>query len=93
HHDIEPNTTMAFIGTTLIIIGAIISLVFGLILLVKAFQTSILWGLGYFFIPLVSLIFIIVHWDEAKDPFLKGLLAIPFIVIGLLLLPEQYINQ
>ena len=73
---------MAFLGPLLLAIGAIIAIVFGLQLLFVAFRTSILWGLGYLFVPFVSLIFVIVHWDDAKKPFLRGLLAIPFILLG-----------
>ena len=80
---------MEILGFALIIIGAIIAVVFGIQLLILAFRTSILWGLGYIFVPFVSLIFIIVHWDDAKTPFLRGLIAIPFYVIGILLLPHQ----
>jgi uncharacterized membrane protein len=79
---------MEILGYGLIIIGAVISLIFGIQLLVLAFRTSILWGLGYLFVPFVALIFIVVHWDEAKTPFLRSLLAIPFCIVGIILLPH-----
>ena len=78
---------MEFISISLFIVGAIISFIYGLQLLVTAFQTSILWGLGYIFIPFVSLIFIVFHWSEAKKPFLRGLIGIPFILLGAILAP------
>lgn len=78
---------MEILGIILLVIGAVIGLVFGIQLLILAFRTSILWGLGYIFIPFVSLIFVIVHWNEAKTPFLRCLLAIPFYVAGVLLMP------
>lgn len=84
---------MEIIGLMLIGIGAIIAMIYGIILMVKSFQVSIWWGLGYIFIPLVSLIFIIVHWQVAKDPFLKSLIAIPFIILGMILLPESTFSQ
>lgn len=74
-------------------IATLISLIYGIILLIRAFQVSVLWGLGYLFIPFVSLVFIIVHWQTAKDPFLKSLLAIPFMIVGVLLLPEGTFDQ
>lgn len=80
---------MEALGLSCIAIGVIIALVFGIILLIKAFQESILWGLGYIFVPFVSLVFIIMHWDKAKSPFLKGLIAIPFYAIGIALMPTQ----
>lgn len=78
---------MELLSIALILIGALISIVFGIQLLITAFQTSILWGLGYMFVPFVSLIFIIVHWADAKKPFLRGLIAIPFLLLGAMLAP------
>jgi hypothetical protein len=59
--------------------------VFGVILLVKAFQTSVLWGLGYIFVPFVSLIFVVLHWQETKKPFLYLLAGSAIMVVGLVL--------
>lgn len=73
---------MGILGFILLVIGALIMIVFGIQLLIAAFKTSVLWGLGYLFVPFVSLIFVIVHWDVAKTPFLRGLIGIPFYAIG-----------
>jgi hypothetical protein len=87
---------MEIISFICIAIAIIISLIYGIALVIKAFQVSVLWGLGYLFVPFVSLIFIVVHWQIAKDPFLKSLLAIPFLIVAMLLLPEgtlEHYNQ
>lgn len=81
---------MELLSIALLLTGALISIIFGIQLLITAFQTSILWGLGYIFVPFVSLIFVIVHWAEAKKPFLRGLIGVPFIVLGAILAPENY---
>lgn len=78
---------MEILGMVMLGIGAIIGLIFGIQLLIIAFQQSILWGLGYLLIPFVSLIFIVIHWDKARTPFLRCLLSIPLYVIGFMLLP------
>ena len=80
---------MEILALIFIVIGSLIALVYGIILLVKAFQVSILWGLAYLLIPFAALVFIIVHWEVAKKPFLMSLLSIPFIVIGLILAPDM----
>lgn len=72
-----PNLGIVFIG-----IGAIISLFFGIQLLVIAFRASVLWGLGYLFVPIVGLIFILTHWSDTKKPFLYSLLAVPLFIAG-----------
>lgn len=46
-----------------------------LIILVTAFKESVLWGLGFLFVPFVSLIFIIKHWSETRKPFLVQVAA------------------
>ena len=56
--------------TALLILGGILSIVGGIWLLVVAFQTSVWWGLGSLLLPFVSLIFVIMHWQVAKKPFL-----------------------
>lgn len=78
---------MQIVSFSLILVGLIIAFVFGIQLIIIAFRASILWGLGYLFVPFVSLIFIALHWDETKTPFLRGLLAIPCLVAGVLLAP------
>ena len=57
-------------GTLLVILGGIAMFVGGIWLLVEAFKESVLWGLGSIFIPFVSLVFVIMHWDVSKTPFL-----------------------
>jgi hypothetical protein len=76
---------MGAIGLVLAGIGGIVMLVFGVILLVKAFQTSVLWGLGYVFVPFVSLIFVILYWQETKKPFLYLLAGSAVMTVGLVL--------
>ena len=74
--------TMTVIGGILLFIGVVIALIFGIQLLILAFKESVLWGLGYIFVPFVGLIFVIMFWDKTKGPFLKLLIAIPFYIIG-----------
>ncbi|MDF3059508.1 MAG: hypothetical protein K0R17_3723 [Rariglobus sp.] len=80
---------MEVLSIALVAIGAIIALIFGIQLIIVAFQTSVLWGLGYLFVPFVALIFLIMHWSDAKKPFLRSLIAIPFYVVGIILAPAS----
>ncbi len=52
-------------------------------LIIEGFKKHVLWGLGIFFIPLVSIVFAIMHWQVAKKPFLINLLASVLIVVVL----------
>jgi len=41
----------------------------GIGFLIAAFRTSILWGLAVLFIAPVAILYLIVHWQDAKGPF------------------------
>jgi len=77
---------MEILASALYIVGALIAFVYGILFLVEAFKVHVGWGLGCLFVPFVSLVFLIMHWDVAKRPFLRSLLAIPFYVIAIILL-------
>lgn len=65
---------MAYVGILIFIIG-------GIGFLIAAFRTNILWGLVCLLIPPVSIIYLVLHWHEAKNPFflqLAGLAALLF---------------
>lgn len=68
-------------------IGLIISAVCGIWLLVVTFKISILWGLLSLFIPICSLIFVIMHWQETKKPFLYNLAGVALMVIAVVMHP------
>jgi hypothetical protein len=69
-------------ATFLLIVGIILALVGGIGMLIVAFRESVLWGIGCLLIPLVSLIFVISHWDEAKKPFLIQLAGVVLMILG-----------
>lgn len=51
-----------YVGLGIFVIG-------GIGLLIAAFRTSILWGLAVLFIAPVAIIYLFVHWQDAKGPF------------------------
>lgn len=80
-------------GTLLLLVGALIACVGSIWLLVKAFQTSILWGLGSLFVPFVQLIFVIMNWAECKKPFLILLGGAVLCGIGIAISPRPEMVQ
>ncbi|MEZ5329698.1 MAG: hypothetical protein R3F19_32015 [Verrucomicrobiales bacterium] len=74
---------LSIIGGILAGIGGLIMLIFGIIILIKAFQESVLWGLGSIFVPFVSLVFVIKFWDRCKKPFLYSLGGLAIYLVGL----------
>jgi hypothetical protein len=69
-------------STLLLVVGIILALIGGIGMLIVAFRESVLWGIGCLLIPLVSLIFVISHWDEAKKPFLIQLAGVVLLILG-----------
>lgn len=51
-----------YVGLGIFVIG-------GIGLLIAAFRTSILWGLAVLFIAPVAVIYLILHWQDAKGSF------------------------
>jgi uncharacterized membrane protein len=65
----------------LVIIGGLLALVGGIWLIVKAFQDSMFWGICCLFIPMATLLFAVLHWDDVKVPFFLNLGGIILIAL------------
>jgi len=77
---------MAIAGLILTALAGIAMLVFGLQILIRAFKTSIGWGLASLFVPLAVFVFIVKHWPETKKPFLRALACVPVYLTGFALM-------
>jgi hypothetical protein len=84
-------TPLEIVGDSMLLIGVLIGLYYGIRILILAFQTSVLWGLGCLLIPFFEVVYVIAYWDTAKTPFLRMLLAIPLVVVGSYLAPNNYL--
>lgn len=60
------------------------TLVGGIWIVVLAFKKSVLWGIGSLIVPFVSLIFVIMNWQETKKPFLIQIAGVVLLVVGAL---------
>ena len=76
---------MTILGGILALVASLGMLVFGIQILIKAFQQSLWWGLGYVLVPFVGLIYIVMFWDDTKKPFLYSLACVPVMVLGMVL--------
>jgi FtsH-binding integral membrane protein len=79
---------MTMIALMLILLGLVIFVVGGIEFLIAAFQERIWWGLGCLFIPIVQIIFLIVHWQAARKPFSRQLVGFVVMVVGAILNPQ-----
>lgn len=64
---------MEILGMLLMGLGGITALVGSVWLLIEEFKTSIVWGLGCIFVPFVSLIWLVMHFDRGATPFFISL--------------------
>lgn len=73
---------MEILGLLLVIVGGIGCFIGWIWILLVAFQESILWGLGCF-IPIIALIFVVTHWEEAGKPFLIQIVSSVLLYAGM----------
>ena len=82
---------MEIFAIMLLVIAGLILFAGWLWFLVVAFQESKLWGIGVL-LPLtsgvVSLVFLVLHWAEAKRPFFVQLAGLPFLLAGFFCLAQ-----
>jgi glutaredoxin 3 len=67
----------------LLLLGGAIMAVGGVMQLVAAFRQSLWWGVASLFVPMASMVFVIMHWAEAKAGFLTGLVGAALLAGGL----------
>lgn len=66
----------------MIALGVILLLIGNIWILVYAFRTSILWGLGSLFIPFVGLIFVLLNLRDTWKPLLLEIVGFVIIFIN-----------
>ncbi|HLN28583.1 MAG TPA: hypothetical protein VK395_12645 [Gemmataceae bacterium] len=73
---------MATFAFVISVIGWLVCLVALIWIVVLAFQESVLWGLGCLFLAPISLVFVIMYWDEARRPFFIWLRGFVLLILG-----------
>lgn len=66
---------LIYLGIAIIIIG-------GIGFLIAAFKNSLLWGLGCLLFYPISIVFLILYWQEAKNSFFLQLIGVAFVFAG-----------
>lgn len=64
------------------LLGAIACLIGAIGLIIDAFHEGIFWGLGCLLFAPVMLAFVVFHWEEAKKPFLIGVIGFGMIFLA-----------
>jgi hypothetical protein len=72
-------------GLILLCVGFVIMIVGFIWIVVNAFKTSVLWGLGALFVPLVAQIFAIMNWATNKTAFLIWLGGLVLYIVGVVM--------
>ena len=73
----------------LMMIGLIIFVIGGLWLLVVTFQTSIIWGIASIIFPVLTIVFLVMHWDKGKKPFFYQLIGFCLMLASAFLAPQH----
>ena len=66
---------LLYIGIGIFIIG-------GIGTLIAAFKESLLWGLGCLLFTPISLVFLVLHWQKAKNPFFLQVVGLAVVLLG-----------
>lgn len=78
---------MGILGGIIFFIGLAIAIFGGIWFLIEAFKVSVWWGLGCLFISIISLIFLCMHFQEAKKPFFINLAGAVLMILGMIIMP------
>ena len=73
---------MSIIGYTLLVVGCIVWLVGEVMFLARAYRQSLGWFLGCLFVPLVSFVFLFVHFRLTVRPFLLATVGFAVALLG-----------
>ena len=76
---------MNIIGIIVLVIGVIITIVGGAHFVIVAFEESVLWGIMVLLLPIVSPIFLILHFSDSWRPALKFVVGLGVVFLGTLL--------
>ena len=83
---------MEVFGGILVVIGLIIYLIGSIQFIIAECRESVWWFIGGFFIPILPLIFLCVHFHEAWPSMKKILLGILLIAIGVFMCSEKDVS-
>jgi len=83
----EENRSVASI--VLLITGLVVFLIGNIGFLIAAFRAGVFWGLSTMFLPLVSFVFLFVHWKTAARPFLVILSGVAVVLLGIFFTPTN----
>jgi hypothetical protein len=73
---------MYYLSIAAVTIGLLLAVVGSILITIKAFQQSIVWGLVAFFAPCGQLIFTCFNWNEAKIGFLPMVIGVVLFAWG-----------
>jgi len=77
------TSLLAFVSYGLLLFGS-------LMMIVAAFRTGIWWGLGCLLLPIVSLVYLIAHWGNAKNGFFVQLVGLALLVVVAVKAPGHF---
>lgn len=66
---------LQFLGLGIFVIG-------GILFLIEAFRTSLIWGLGCIFLAPVTIFYLAFHWANAKRPFAIQMVGLLVLLAG-----------
>jgi len=73
----------------LIVLGALIAIIGGILFIIETFKVSWLWCAGCILLSPIAIVFIIRHWDVSKKPVLLQLAGFGIVGVGMLVIDSM----
>lgn len=74
---------MDALATLLVFVGFVVAIVGAVWFLAVAFEEHLLWGLTCLFVPLVGVVFLVLHWHREWRPFVVALAGKVIALLGI----------
>lgn len=78
------------LSIALILLAIAVLIVANIWMIVAGFRVSVLWGLLNLFLSPAQLVFLFVHWDEARKPFFCSLVGLLLLIPAVVLNIDQF---
>ena len=70
------------LGWILFILGWILTFLGSLWIITLGWQRNVYWGVVCFFLPVIQLVYVVLHWKESKEAFFLLIARFVLVILG-----------
>jgi hypothetical protein len=72
------------LGWVLFVLGWVLEFLGGFWIIILGWQRNILWGVVCFFVPIIQLMYVALHWKESKEAFYLQIAGFVLVILAAL---------